>query len=454
MPRGILLLVLACASSAPVRADVVINEALPAPRADWNGNGVPSEVKDEWVELANPTDTAVDLSGMYLAGVEDAATPRTGLDGTLAPGDWLFVTGEQALDWQSQHGGSGGLALSDERGAIALYRNVAGAQARVDWASWDSAPTDVSFGRWPDGTGELQTFDALAEGGSGPQPTPGGPNGGEAAPKILEASHDPVVPTETDPIRVTALAADADGIADVVLWLRLNGGPLEALPMARVDGAAERGTWEGVVPAQPAGTSLQWFVASDGRASRARTGDVARGRGAVAVSRERFGRSAPDPNGGTRTATASGSSDSSWRSSTSSLPADYVVPRIPSVRHTFPAGLVLGPHEMYVVFGGGTPTGIPSGAAVASTGTLSLNNTADTVRLQDASSVMQDSHAYGAEANADQSLIRLPDGDGAWTRPHDAGFTWNYSPGVPNSAPSAVSPSSWAEIKAVYKPER
>src|SRR5262245_14705768 len=138
MPRGILLLVLACAGSA-VRADVVINEALPAPRADWNGNGVPAEVADEWVELVNPTATSVDLSRVYLAGVEDDASPRAGLDGTLAPGQWLFVTGEQALDWQAQHGGSGGLALSDNGGAIAVYRDFAGTQARLDLASWDSA---------------------------------------------------------------------------------------------------------------------------------------------------------------------------------------------------------------------------------------------------------------------------------------------------------------------------
>jgi hypothetical protein len=123
-----------------------------------------------------------------------------------------------------------------------------------------------------------------------------------------------------------------------------------------------------------------------------------------------------------------------------------------NVRHVFPAGVILAPGEFYVVFGGGTPTGIPSRSAVASTGTLSLNNTAETVRLLDAASALKDSHAYGAEGNGDQSLIRVPDGDGAWTRPHDEGFVWSYSPGRANGGPSPVSTSSWGEIKALYKP--
>lgn len=461
MPRGILLLALASVvSTAPLRADVVINEMLPAPHADWNGNGVPSEIQDEWVELANPSSTASDLSGMYLA--EDPARPRAGLEGTLPAGGRLFVTGEHALDWQAAHGGTGGLALSDEQGTVGLYRQLgSNAAAPVDVASWNAAPADVSFGRLPDGTGAFQAFDALAEGGSELQPTPGGVNGGEASPKILETAHAPAAPTDADPIRVRALAADADGISEATLWLRVDGSAPQALPMSRTDGVAERGAWEYVVPAQPAGTSLRWFVRVSDGARFARTNEETVLVAAAAVAHgvalnEILADPPPDPNGDANGDGIRNSADDEFveivnHGATAVDLSSWTLADSTAVRHTFPLGLVLGPGEIYVVFGGGTPTGIPSGAVVASTGTLSLNNTADTVRLQDSASVAQDAHAFGAEANADQSLIRVPDGDGSWTRPHDAGYAWDYSPGQTNSAPAAVSAAHWAEIKAVYQ---
>ena len=73
--------------------------------------------------------------------------------------------------------------------------------------------TDVSLGRLPDGTGAWEVFDALAPGGTGPQPTPGGPNGGPARPKILEAELRPGTPTSTDTVTVSALAGAVARVA-------------------------------------------------------------------------------------------------------------------------------------------------------------------------------------------------------------------------------------------------
>ncbi|MFN8176967.1 MAG: lamin tail domain-containing protein [bacterium] len=460
MPRGILLLAIASLASAPpARAEVVINEALPAPRADWNQNGSPGESKDEWVELENTGLSAVDLSDLFLAAPDDPTALRTGLDGTLEAGEWLFVTGEQALDWQSEHGGSGGLALADHGGSVGLYRNAGGTASRVDACAWGAAASDVSFGRWPDGTGPFQAFDALAEGGAGLQPTPGGPNGGEADPKILEAEHQPARLTAADALTVHALAADADGIAEALLFLRVDDAPAQALPMTRIDGTDARGTWERVVPAQRAGTRLRWTVRISDGARYAQTNEedvrVAEAAASVALN-EILADPPPDPNGDANGDGVRSSSDDEFveiinHGAAAVDLSGWSLTDSTSVRHVFPAGLVLAPGEIYVVFGGGTPTGIASRSDVASTGTLSLNNTADTVRLQDAADVVQDAHTYGAEANADQSLIRMPDGTGAWTRPHDANLLWNYSPGRLNAGPSAVSSSSWAEIKALYK---
>ena len=129
----------------------------------------------------------------------------------------------------------------------------------------------------------------------------------------------------------------------------------------------------------------------------------------------------------------------------------WTIQDLTAVRHEFEEGFTLAPGELYVVFGGGTPTGIPSRSTVASSGGLSLNNTADEVRLVSADTTVRDLHSYAAEANADQSLIRRPDGSGDWTRPHDVGLPWNYSAGVSNDTPTSVDAQSWGAVKARYR---
>lgn len=83
-----------------------------------------------------------------------------------------------------------------------------------------------------------------------------------------------------------------------------------------------------------------------------------------------------------------------------------------SVRHVFSAGSLLRPFERWVIFGGGNIQGIPGKAAIASTGGLSLNNTAETIRLKDALGNIMDQVIYGREANRDQALTRFPEGSG------------------------------------------
>jgi hypothetical protein len=115
-----------------------------------------------------------------------------------------------------------------------------------------------------------------------------------------------------------------------------------------------------------------------------------------------------------------------------------------AVRHVFPGGTVVPAGGTIVVFGGGLPTfdgtglgawcdPLPADTQVqtASSGTLSLANAGDAVSLSIDGTVV-DSVVYGAEANADTSLVRMPDGDpdGALVL-HDAlsGAVSDLSPG-------------------------
>ncbi len=82
------------------------------------------------------------------------------------------------------------------------------------------------------------------------------------------------------------------------------------------------------------------------------------------------------------------------------------------VRHTFVPGTKLGAGKALVVFGG--VGGMPSGsgnAAPASTGTLGLNNTGDTVSLKDSRKRVVDAYTYasGLAAVDGVSMNRSPD---------------------------------------------
>ena len=54
-----------------IQPPVVLNEFLPSPASDWDGNGV-ADADDEWVELYNLGDAPVDISGWWLDDEDDS----------------------------------------------------------------------------------------------------------------------------------------------------------------------------------------------------------------------------------------------------------------------------------------------------------------------------------------------------------------------------------------------
>jgi uncharacterized protein (TIGR03437 family) len=106
-------------------------------------------------------------------------------------------------------------------------------------------------------------------------------------------------------------------------------------------------------------------------------------------------------------------------------------------RHTFAANTTLRAGQAIVVFGGGTfnpSDGVFGCAQVvkASSGRLSLTNTALTVRIRDGSGNLVTQLSYGSEGNKNQSLTRSPDVTGPFeqhTTATGAGGR-RFSPGV------------------------
>ena len=105
-----------------------------------------------------------------------------------------------------------------------------------------------------------------------------------------------------------------------------------------------------------------------------------------------------------------------------------------ALRHIFEAGTLLDPGAAIVVFGGGTPTGDFGGATVvtASSFSLGLNNTGDSVTLATADGTVVASASYGGEGGDDQSLTRDPDLSGTFVKHSGAAGSGGalFSPGT------------------------
>ena len=81
--------------------------------------------------------------------------------------------------------------------------------------------------------------------------------------------------------------------------------------------------------------------------------------------------------------------------------------------HTVPANTIIPANGMYVLFGGGIPTGIPGDIVEASTtGNLNLSNAGDTITITDSSGMVIltfNSSDTGLDFGANQSVTRSPD---------------------------------------------
>ena len=127
------------------------------------------------------------------------------------------------------------------------------------------------------------------------------------------------------------------------------------------------------------------------------------------------------------------------------------------VRHFFSDTASIPAYSFFVVFGGGAPQGFAN-VAIASRGSLGLNNGGDTVTLQDASAHPIDTFTYGAEGGVDVSLTRSPDATGPFVQ-HSRVSGATFSPGTttkglttlphlrqepPQEDPALPEPASWS----------
>jgi hypothetical protein len=148
----------ATATSIPKRVGAQLSEVLPAPGVmDWDGNGATSE-QDEWIELTNTAETALDIGGWSLDSVSGDSQAYVIPSGTvIEPGQFVVFYRQKT-----------GIILNDFGDGVRL-RSLSGQV--VDQVTFGALGADRSYSR-----------DASGVWHSDWSPSPGGPNVAPAGP--------------------------------------------------------------------------------------------------------------------------------------------------------------------------------------------------------------------------------------------------------------------------------
>ncbi len=131
--------------------------------------------------------------------------------------------------------------------------------------------------RWQAGSNQLSTrlyFNRLARTTALAVPalhgTPGAPNRAAEAnlgPTYRDLHHAPVVPQPGEPVVVSVVAADPDGVAGLTLWYAVDSGGPASEPMTDLGD----GRFSAVVAGRPASSVVQFWVAGDDSGGAAST---------------------------------------------------------------------------------------------------------------------------------------------------------------------------------------
>jgi hypothetical protein len=116
--------------------------------------------------------------------------------------------------------------------------------------------------------------------------TPGAPNSRlvqNIGPVFSQLQHQPVIPPPGVPVTVSVIGQDPDNVTVAQLWWSANGGAWNTVTMNVAGG----GLLTGMIPGQPAGTTVQCVRAVD---SPGRSFDVSGGRASFGRALRRVGR--------------------------------------------------------------------------------------------------------------------------------------------------------------------
>jgi hypothetical protein len=211
---------------------------------------------EDWVEIYNPTPSDVILSGMYLTD-----TPEHLTKWQFPLGGVLVEAGGYVLVWCDDDEEQGPLhanfKLDGDGESVAL---VAGdGMTIIDSVTFGPQSDDISYGRYPDGSGSWMFL---------PNPTPAGSNTAPSnvPPVITATSHDPNRPHLTDTVTVTSKVTDERGLLSVMLSYDTGAGYQNVRMWddgAHGDSVAGDSIYGGCIPPQANETLVHYFVSAE-----------------------------------------------------------------------------------------------------------------------------------------------------------------------------------------------
>ena len=142
-----IFLAVLCVGSSVSGAAVAINELM---ASNSTGKTDPQGEYDDWIELHNTSNVSIDVGGMYLTDDPDRATKWQIPAGTaIEPLGYLLIWADNNVEDEGLHAA---FSLSASGEDVALF-DVDGATA-LDHVRFEEQAVDLSYGRYPDGTGE------------------------------------------------------------------------------------------------------------------------------------------------------------------------------------------------------------------------------------------------------------------------------------------------------------
>ena len=230
---------------------VTINEILADNRTVLEDPDNPGEFP-AWFELYNAGLETVDLSGIYVTDDPDAPAKFQITEGVTIPAGGFvtfFADGDP---------GRGPLHTNfrlDERGGrIRIFSGTQKIDGHTYGAINFQQTADVSEGRYPDG-GHRNGVDNWI---SFNVPTPGGSNR-LLPPAVIGTTHDPLLPTASDTVTITAIITDDGAALTATLYYSATGSGFVALPMARLRG----NLYTAQIPPQPGDSPVVYYVLAE-----------------------------------------------------------------------------------------------------------------------------------------------------------------------------------------------
>jgi hypothetical protein len=134
-------------TAIPTGTNIVINEFLPRPKYDWNGDGKYTS-SDEFIELVNAGSVATNLVDWILDDEEGGSNPYRLPDVEIQPGETLAIFRSESGLSLSDSGDSVRLFLPD--GTLVDERSYNFAKAvNLSWCRDPDGVADLAFPCWP-----------------------------------------------------------------------------------------------------------------------------------------------------------------------------------------------------------------------------------------------------------------------------------------------------------------